>query len=264
MRRLVTIPISHYCEKARWALERAGLDYVEERHVQGIHQLKAKRAGGGITVPVLITKEGVYPESDLILRYADERVEEDRRLFPADPDERREVSALCHWLDEGLGPDGRRLIYAQMLPYKGELLRTNNQGVPRWEARTLTTFWPAITWYVKRHLSIGEATIRDDTQSVRKWFDAVAERLSDGRSYLCGNRFTAADLTFACLSAPVIAPPGYGIVLPQPEEMPAAAGAMIREFREHPAGAFALELYRNERLPRARAASTSGDRPPAS
>jgi len=23
--RLVTIPISHYCEKARWALERAGL-----------------------------------------------------------------------------------------------------------------------------------------------------------------------------------------------------------------------------------------------
>ena len=124
--------------------------------------------------------------------------------------------------------------------------------------------WPAITWYVKRHLSIGETTIRDDTQSVRKWFDAVAGRLSDGRSYLCGNRFTAADLTFACLSAPVIAPPGYGIVLPQPEEMPAAAGAMIREFGEQPAGAFALELYRNERLPRARAASTSADRPPAS
>ncbi len=24
MPRLVTIPISHYCEKARWALERAG------------------------------------------------------------------------------------------------------------------------------------------------------------------------------------------------------------------------------------------------
>jgi len=24
VRRLLTIPISHYCEKARWALERAG------------------------------------------------------------------------------------------------------------------------------------------------------------------------------------------------------------------------------------------------
>jgi glutaredoxin len=56
--RLVTIPISHYCEKARWALERAGLEYREERHVQGVHQLAARRAGGGITVPVLVTPEG--------------------------------------------------------------------------------------------------------------------------------------------------------------------------------------------------------------
>ena len=44
--RLVTIPISHYCEKARWALERAGIGYREEPHVQGIHQLAARRAGG--------------------------------------------------------------------------------------------------------------------------------------------------------------------------------------------------------------------------
>ena len=29
--RLVTIPISHFCEKARWALDRAGVDYVEQR-----------------------------------------------------------------------------------------------------------------------------------------------------------------------------------------------------------------------------------------
>ncbi len=30
--RLVTIRYSHYCEKARWALERARVDFVEERH----------------------------------------------------------------------------------------------------------------------------------------------------------------------------------------------------------------------------------------
>ena len=30
---LVTIPISHYCEKARWALERAGVPYVERPHL---------------------------------------------------------------------------------------------------------------------------------------------------------------------------------------------------------------------------------------
>ena len=62
MLRLITIPISHYCEKARWALERAGLHYREQRHVQGIHRLAARRAGGGPTVPVLIAPQGVIGE----------------------------------------------------------------------------------------------------------------------------------------------------------------------------------------------------------
>ena len=57
--RLVTIPFSHYCEKARWALERTAMPYREERHVQGIHRFAARRAGGGVTVPVLVTPDGV-------------------------------------------------------------------------------------------------------------------------------------------------------------------------------------------------------------
>ena len=46
MLRLVTIPISPFCEKARWALDRAGLAYREERHVQGASVVAALRAGG--------------------------------------------------------------------------------------------------------------------------------------------------------------------------------------------------------------------------
>ena len=65
--RLVTIPISHYCEKARWALERADMPYREERHIQGVHQVAARRAGGGKTVPVLVTDDGAIGESQEIL-----------------------------------------------------------------------------------------------------------------------------------------------------------------------------------------------------
>ena len=71
MRRLLTIPISHYCEKARWALERAGLSYREERHVQGVNRIVSRRAGGHGTLPVLICEAGVLAESEAILRYAD-------------------------------------------------------------------------------------------------------------------------------------------------------------------------------------------------
>lgn len=58
-------------EKARWALDRAGLAYREERHVQGIHQFVARRAGGGTTLPVLVDGSVVLTSSESILRYAD-------------------------------------------------------------------------------------------------------------------------------------------------------------------------------------------------
>src|SRR5256714_12695929 len=89
--RLVTIPISHYCEKARWALDRAGIAYREERHVQGVHRIAARRAGGGRTVPVLVTPEGSLGESEEILAWVDERTPPESRLFPAEAGARAEV-----------------------------------------------------------------------------------------------------------------------------------------------------------------------------
>ena len=86
MRRLLTIPISHYCEKARWALERAGLTYHEERHVQGVHILASKRAGGHGTTPVLVTEHGTFAGSEWIVRYADLHLDPEDRLFTGDPE----------------------------------------------------------------------------------------------------------------------------------------------------------------------------------
>jgi len=245
--RLLTIPISHFCEKARWALDRAGIAYEEERHVQGVHQLVAWRAGRGTTMPVLVAGDRVLTQSEQILRYADEHLPPGRRLFPPDPSERREVEALSRELDEGLGRDARRLIYVVMFGAKDQMLRYNNQGVPRWEATALRALWPLATRYVARHLGITDRTREEDERRVRGTFDAIADRLSDGRRHLCGDRFTAADLTFACLSSAVVAPPQYGVPLPQPDELPQEIGDLLRAFREHPAGAYALELFRTER-----------------
>jgi glutathione S-transferase len=82
---------------------------------------------------------------------------------------------------------------------------------------------------------------------VRAVFGAVAERLGDGRPYLCGERFTAADLTFAALAAPMLMPTGYGVPLPQPDELPSDTAAVVRELRRHPAGEHALAMYERER-----------------
>ena len=120
-------------------------------------------------------------------------------------------------------------------------------GVPTWERWALPLAYPAVIWVINRYLDITPDTAAQSVAQVRTSFDAVAERLSDDRQYLCGDRFTAADLTFAAMAASVLMPPEYGVPLPQPEELPAAMGRVVREFRAHPAGAHALAMFRDER-----------------
>jgi glutathione S-transferase len=248
--RLITIPISHYCEKARWALDRARLPYREERHIQVAHVFAAKRAGGGQTVPVLVTPERTIAESAEIVSWANERMAEADRIFPTSVAERQEVEALCRRFDDRLGPTGRRLIYAHMVNDREVMLDVNNQGVPDWEDAALRRGFVPATALVCRVLGVRDGREVEDEAAVWAEFDFVADRLSDGRPYLCGERFTAADLTFAALSAPVTAPPEYGIPLPQPGAdppmRPVLADLMSRA-RAHPAGRFALTTYATQR-----------------
>jgi glutathione S-transferase len=248
--RLITLPISHYCEKARWALERAGIPYREERHVQGIHQVIARRAGGGITLPVLVTPEGAIGDSAEILAWVDQRTSPERRLFPPEPGARDRVERLSRRLDEGLGPSGRRLLYIHMFAVPKLALRFNNVGVPRWEDRAIRYGWPLAKGRIKRVLGIHPDSEAEDEAAVWRELDLVAELLSDGRPYLCGERFSAADLTFAALSAPLVVPLQYGVPLPQPEVLPPRMAALVERAREHPAGRYALTLFAEHRRER--------------
>jgi glutathione S-transferase len=256
--RLVTIPISHYCEKARWALERAEIPYREERHVQGIHMLMAKRAGGGITVPVLVTPDGSVGESEEILHWVDERTPAEHRLYPAEPAERAEVERISRRIDAELGPKGRRLMYVNMLQAKDLLLTFNNTGVPRWEDRALRAGFGLATPLIKRRLAITPGIEVSDEADVWRELDWVAELLSDGRPYLSGERFGAADLTFAALSAAVVVPPDYGTELPSLDVMPPKPKEFVAHAREHPAGRFALSLVELHRRETISAATASG------
>jgi glutathione S-transferase len=245
--RLVTIPISHYCEKARWVLDRAGIPYREERHVQAIHRIAARRAGGGATVPVLVTPQGVLSESEEILSWVDDHTPTRHRLFPVDPRERAEVERLCRRFDEVLGPAGRRLMYVHMLAQPNLMLRFNNQGVPRWEDRALRLGWPLAVRWARRELAIRPGIEAEDEATVWREFDFVAELLADGREQLFGERFGAADLTFAAMSASVVVPPVYGVPLPQPDVLPAQTAKLVERAREHPAGRYAFTLFTERR-----------------
>jgi glutathione S-transferase len=244
---LITIPISHYCEKARWALDRAGIEYQEQAHLQVLHWFPVKRAGGKKTAPVLVWGDRVFTDSADIVEEASAKAPPDRNLFPDDPDAAAEVRSLQRDFDARLGPEGRRWMYNALRGRRDIAIAYGCTGVPAWQRRGLPFVYPVAARIIDRYLDVTPATAAQSEAAVRTTFDDVAARLGDGRPYLCGNRFSAADLTFASLATPVLMPPEYGVPLPQPEELPAAMAATVRELRGHPAGAHALTMFREER-----------------
>jgi len=244
---LITIPISHYCEKARWALDRADIAYRERAHLQAIHWIPVTRAGGKKTAPVLVWGDLVFADSADIVEEASAKAPPDRSLFPDDPTEAAEVRALQADFDARLGPEGRRWMYNALRGRRDIAVAYGCTGVPAWQRRALPFAYPLAARIIDRYLDVTPATAARSEAEVRRIFGAVAERLNDGRAYLCGEQFSGADLTFASLAAPMLMPPEYGVPLPQPEELPPAMAATVRELREHPAGAYALRMFREER-----------------
>jgi glutathione S-transferase len=244
---LITIPISHYCEKARWALDRVGITYRERAHLQVIHWIPVARAGGGKTAPVLVWGDRVFADSTDILEEASARAQPGRALFPDDPAAAAEVRALQRDFDAGLGPEGRRWMYFNLRSRRDIAIAYACTGVPAWQRRALPLVYPLAARVIDRYLDITPATAERSEAEVRAVFDRVAEQFGDGRPYLCGESFSAADLTFASLAAPLLMPREYGVPLPQPDELPPAMAAKVHEFRAHPAGAHALKMFREER-----------------
>jgi glutathione S-transferase len=127
------------------------------------------------------------------------------------------------------------------------MLRFNNQGVPRWEDRALRLGFPLAVGFVKRALGVRPGVEVEDEAAVWGELDFVADLLADGREHLCGDRFGAADLTFAALSASLIVPPVYGVPLPQPDVLPPDIAAFVESVRAHPAGRYALAQFDQHR-----------------
>lgn len=247
MHRLVTIPVSHYCEKARWALDRTGEPYVEDGHLQILHWWASFSAGGGRTVPVLVTDSGqVLADSTEILLWLHERHPR-AGLYGKDETERQEIMQLEDEFDRHLGPATRRWAYFHLLPDKAMILRLSAQKVPAGEVRVMKALFPVVRQMLTKGLKINAAAEKRSLQKMHEMFSLVSAHLDDGRRYLVGDTLSAADITFASLGYLAVLPEGYPLALPKLDELPEPMRATILELRKTKAGKHASRLYAEER-----------------
>ncbi|MSQ83299.1 MAG: glutathione S-transferase family protein [Myxococcales bacterium] len=242
--RLLTIPISHYVEKARWALDYAKIAFREEGHAQILHY-RATLPHGSRTVPVLIDGTSVIADSTAILLHVDALAAADRKLYPLDPAQRKQVLDWEDEFDLRLGPHVRRVGYHRAFAMGKELTEPLRGRVPDWELTALQAAFPLAVALMRKGMNINAKKADESLLRVRSQCDAVAKAL-DGKDYLVGDHFSAADLTFAALLAPVLVLPQHPVRLDL-LQLPDDFKALQTEFAAHPAGLYAQRLYARHR-----------------
>lgn len=247
---LITIPASHFCEKARWALDRCGLPYREEAHAPLLHTPFALLAGGRRTVPVLKAGGRTLTDSTEILRFCEDYLPAERRLFPEDPALNAEVCALEDRFDRELGPHTRRWPYYHLLPQRALVVGGMGAYLGGLERGIFSNLYPLIAAIMRKGMRIDTAGANRSLNQITQILLEVGHRLSDGRRYLVGGRFSAADLTFAALMGPVVWTPDYGRPFPPLEQTPKPFQAQVLSWRQTPAGQLVMRLYAEERKAR--------------
>lgn len=236
------IEISHYNEKARWALDWKGVPHVRRAPQPGLHSIKARRLTGASTLPILELEGRAVGDSTRIIAELEDRFPEPP-LYPADPDERAQALETEEFFDEHVAPDVRRVVFFHVLRSPGAataMAQISHAG--RLQAGTLRLARPLVRLAVERRYGVEEGQLGAALEHIRAGLARI-EAETGGGGYLVGDRFSVADLAAAALLSPLVRPPQLPYPLPQ---YPPAVEE-IRESLEGPAFDWVRDMYARHR-----------------
>jgi glutathione S-transferase len=240
---LYHIQISHYNEKARWALDYKKVPHVRRAPPPMMHTAWALAMTRGVTFPVLALDGERIGDSTRIIASLEQRYPE-LPLYPADEGERRRALELEDFFDEELGPHIRRAVFAEVTrdPRSFALAAAPRGGsgtqlVYRTTAR-------AAAPVLRLRYGIKPDTAALGREKTHAALDRVTAELQPS-GYLVGDRFTVADLTAASLLMPIVWPEEAEYLPTGP--WPEAIESWHESVSSHPAFEWVHEMYRRHR-----------------
>jgi glutathione S-transferase len=242
---LCHVPVSHYSEKARWALDYKRIPHSRRWPPGGLHPVVTwiLTRGRHQTVPVLVMDGEGIGDSTEIIRRLEERFPEPP-LYPADSADRRRALELEDYFDEELGPYIRRMAYHHMTTDPELLGELAMHQVQYGHRATLGITKRVLNRFLDLRFSTGSPEkARDAEEKVVLALDRLDAEL-DGREYLAGDRFSVADLTAAALLYPFVLPPETPW---RPSRLPDAWVKFNEANRGRPCHAWVEAMYRRHR-----------------
>ncbi len=245
MRTLYQFPLSHYCEKARWLLDRKELDFVAQNLMPGVHRAFTRMKTGQNSLPVLKDGERWIAGSTNIALYLDE-IYPEHQLLSADQHLREQALAIDAVSNE-LGQHVRRWGLALTLSISSEPLEImigENGYLRRFEKFSK----PILKSLVEKNYQLNDENV---AQSKLKLDELTAQLnqtlLENGGQYMVGNRFGLADIAVCAMLAPLLELGGT----PWENEYAESQSEAFTEFKQHlmgqPLGQYVAQIYATKR-----------------
>ncbi len=242
--KLLEFPHSHYCEKARWALDYKGVPFQAVALLPGLHMITVRKYAPDTSVPVLLSDgEGVQGSSEII-DYLDRKFPL-HSLTPVDPDQRQACLEIERSMDTRLGENIRRVLYDRLLAYPEFIRHCFTHPMPGVKQFIFRLFYPVLRNKIYQTYVVSPAKVE---QSLRE-FDAAMSELEQTvkqGQYLVGDQFTRADLSVASMLSLLVMPAEH----PFPwRDIPDPQTRLFYDlYRDHPVSEWVRKMYREHRL----------------
>jgi len=216
---LYQFPISHYCEKIRWALDYKKLDYITRNLLPGVHTISTKKLSANSMLPILKHDNNIVQNSCDIITYLDETFPQ----FSLTPQEEKLKQEALDWekyVDKEIGLHVRRFCYSYLLDYPSIVIPFFTHNGPWYGKSLINIIYPRIKKRMISSLHINDENRAKSKLHIEKAIEKIHAHLQD-RKYLVGNAFSRADLAAAALLAPLFQSEKYGLDWPlqQPEPL---------------------------------------------
>ncbi len=242
--KLLEFPHSHYCEKARWALDYKGMPFQAVAIMPGFHMITVRKYAPDTSVPVLLDHGEAVQGSSEIINYLEQR-QASYPLNPADADELRACLEIERAMDERLGENIRQVLYNSLLAYPDFIRHCFTHPMSRLRQLIFSLFYPILRYKIYQTYVISAAKV----EQARRDFDVAMseiENILEQRQYLVGERFTRADLSVASMLSLLVMPPEHPFPwqeIPDPQ-----ARDFLEGFQDHPVSEWVRKMYRCHRL----------------
>lgn len=243
--KLLLFPHSHYCEKARWALDYKGVPFQVVTILPGFHLVTVRRYARSTSVPVILDGDKAVQGSSEIIDYLEEKYPLNG-LTPSDPAERNKCLEFENMADGEIGQPLRQILYSGLLAYSDFICDCFSHSMPGYKRIVLKLIYPLLQKKIYQAYVISEENVAIGRRKLDRAMDTLEEVLVQ-REYLVGDRFSRADLSVASMLSILVMPEEHPFPWKDKEIPDPQTRIFCDEYAKHPVSEWVRQMYREYR-----------------